>query len=40
MANTTSGTTVFDKNFSIDEIIEEAFERIGQGCYRFSIKNI
>ena len=30
MANTTSGTTVFDKNFSIDEIIEEAFERIGQ----------
>ena len=30
MANTTSGTTVFDKGFSIDEIIEEAFERIGQ----------
>ena len=30
MANTTSGTTVFDKNFSIDEIIEEAYERIGQ----------
>ena len=29
MANTTSGTTVFDKNFSIDEIIEEAYERIG-----------
>ena len=29
MANTTSGTTVFDKNFSIDEIIEEAFERLG-----------
>ena len=29
MANTTSGTTVFDKNFSIDEIVEEAFERIG-----------
>ena len=24
MANTTSGTTVFDKNFAIDEIIEEA----------------
>ena len=23
MANTTSGTTVFDKNFAIDEIIEE-----------------
>jgi len=30
MANTTSGTAVFDKNFSIDEIIEEAYERIGQ----------
>ena len=29
MANTTSGTTVFDKNFSIDEIVEEAFERLG-----------
>ena len=29
MANTTSGTATFDKNFSIDEIIEEAFERIG-----------
>jgi len=29
MANTTSGTTIFDKNFSIDEIIEEAFERLG-----------
>ena len=30
MANTTSGTTTFDKTFSIDEIIEEAFERLGQ----------
>ena len=29
MANTTSGTTTFEKNFSIDEIIEEAYERIG-----------
>jgi hypothetical protein len=29
MANTTSGTNVFEKNFSIDEIIEEAYERIG-----------
>ena len=29
MANTTSGTYVFDKNFQIDEIIEEAYERIG-----------
>ena len=30
MANTTSGTATFDKNFSIDEIVEEAYERIGQ----------
>jgi len=29
MANTTSGTVIFDKNFSIDEIIEESYERIG-----------
>ena len=29
MANTTSGTATFDKTFSIDEIIEEAFERSG-----------
>ena len=29
MANTTSNTTTFDKTFSIDEIIEESFERIG-----------
>jgi hypothetical protein len=29
VANTTSGTVVFDKNFAIDEIIEEAYERIG-----------
>ena len=29
MANTTSGTYVFEKNFSIDEIIEEAFQRMG-----------
>ena len=29
MANTTSGTTPFDKTFAIDEIIEEAYERIG-----------
>ena len=29
MANTTSGTTTFDKTFSIEEIIEDAFERIG-----------
>jgi len=29
MANATSGTTIFDKTFSIDEIIEESFERLG-----------
>ena len=29
MANTTSGTATFDKTFAIDEIIEEAYERIG-----------
>ena len=29
MANTTSGTTTFDKDFSIDEIVEESFERLG-----------
>ena len=29
MANTTSGTTTFDKTLAIDEIIEEAYERIG-----------
>ena len=29
MANTTSGTTTFDKSFSIDEIIEEAYDRLG-----------
>jgi len=29
MANTTSETTTFDKTFAIDEIVEDAFERIG-----------
>ena len=29
MANTTSETTTFDKTFSIDEIIEESYERLG-----------
>jgi hypothetical protein len=29
MANTTSGTVTFDKTFSVDEIIQEAYERIG-----------
>ena len=29
MANATSGTTTFDKDFTIDLIVEEAFERLG-----------
>ena len=29
MANTTSGTVTFDKTFAIEEIIEEAYERLG-----------
>jgi len=29
MANTTSGTVTFDKTFAVDEIIAEAYERIG-----------
>ena len=29
MANTTSGTATFGKTFAIDDIIEEAYERIG-----------
>ena len=29
MANTTSGSYTFDKTFAIDEIIEDAYERIG-----------
>jgi len=29
MANTTSGTVTFDKTFAVDDIIEEAYERIG-----------
>ena len=39
MANTTSGTVIFVKNFSIDEIIEEAYERIGlQGVSGYQLK--
>ena len=30
MANVTSGTATFDKTFSIDEIIEESYNRLGQ----------
>ena len=29
MANTTSGTVTFDKTFAVDDIIAEAYERIG-----------
>ena len=29
MANTTSQSYSFDQNFSIDEIIQDAYERIG-----------
>jgi len=29
MANTTSGTVTFDKTFAVEEIIEEAYERLG-----------
>ena len=28
MANTTSGTTTFEKGFSISDIVEESYERI------------
>jgi|TARA_R100001460_G_scaffold27276_1_gene55008 hypothetical protein len=39
MANTTSGTTVFEKGFSIADIVEEAFERIGiQGVSGYQLK--
>ena len=40
MANTTSGTHVFDKNFSINEIIEEGYERIGMsGLSGYQLKS-
>ena len=29
MANTTSGTVTFDKSFAVDDLIAEAYERIG-----------
>ncbi|MFC1794748.1 hypothetical protein ACFL3Q_14310 [Planctomycetota bacterium] len=39
MANTTSGTTVFEKGFTISDIVEEAFERIGiQGVSGYQLK--
>jgi len=40
MANTTSGTTVFEKGFSISDIVEESFERIGiQGVSGYQLKS-
>jgi len=40
MANTTSGTYTFDKNFAIDDLIEEAYERIGiQGTSGYQLRN-
>ena len=39
MANTTSGTVTFDKTFAVDEIIDEAYERIGlQSVSGFQLK--
>ena len=39
MANTTSGTTTFDKTFAIDDIVEESFERIGiRGVAGYQLK--
>ena len=39
MANTTSGTVTFDKTFAVDEIIQEAYERIGlQGTSGYQLK--
>ena len=40
MANTTSGTTTFEKGFSISDIVEEAYERIGiQGVSGYQLKS-
>jgi len=39
VANVTSGSYVFDKNLGIDEIIEDAYERIGmQGVSGYQLK--
>jgi len=39
MANTTSGTVTFDKTFAVDDIITEAYERIGlQSVSGFQLK--
>ena len=40
MANTTSGTTVYEKGFSISDIVEEAYERLGiQGVSGYQLKS-
>jgi len=40
MANTTSGTTTFEKGFSISDIVEESYERIGiQGVSGYQLKS-
>ena len=39
MANTTSGSYTFDKNLGIDEVIEDAYERIGmQGVSGYQLR--
>ena len=39
MANTTSGTFTFGKTFAVDDIVEEAFERIGiRGVAGYQLK--
>jgi hypothetical protein len=40
MANTTSGTSIFEKGFSIADIVEESYERIGiQGVSGYQLKS-
>ena len=40
MANTTSGTTTFEKGFSISDIVEESYERLGiQGVSGHQLKS-
>ncbi len=40
MANTTSGTTTFEKGFSISDIVEESYERLGiQGVSGYQLKS-
>ena len=40
MANTTSGTNTFEKGFSIADIVEESYERIGiQGVSGYQLKS-